>query len=75
MKESRPWSQNVKLIIAVVLGAFLMLFALQNMAKVELTILVWTFETRRIVVIGLSFLIGFVIGLIVKAGRRSNEPR
>lgn len=43
-----------------------MLFALQNMAQVELTILVWTFEARRIIVISLSFLIGLVLGMIIR---------
>lgn len=68
MKAMSGKAGNLKIILAVALGAFLTLFALQNMAQVELTILLWTFEARRIVVIALSFCIGFVIGLLVKAG-------
>lgn len=67
MKETGGKVGNLKIVLAVALGAFLMLFALQNIAKVELTILLWTFEARRIVVIALSFCIGFIIGLLVKA--------
>ena len=67
MKKRGENSGNMKLMFAVVLGAFLMLFALQNMAQVELTILLWTFEARRIVVIALSFCVGFIIGWVIKA--------
>lgn len=68
---------HYKLWIATVLGAFLVLFALQNMSPVEITILFWTFESRRIVVIGLCFSIGYTLGWIVKSlqrrKRRANE--
>lgn len=61
---------KVRVTVTAILVAFLMLLALQNMAQVELTILFWTFETRRIVVIGVSFLLGFAIAWIVKATKR-----
>ena len=60
---------KLRILLAVALGAFLALFALQNMAPVQLTILVWTFEGRRIVVIGISLLVGIVIGWVVCAVR------
>ena len=64
-----------RLIIAAVLGGCLVLFALQNLAEVELTLLLWTFEARRFVVIGFSFAIGFAIGWLVRAHRRSRAER
>lgn len=64
MKTLRFW-------LAVGLGAFLALFAFQNMAPVEITVLFWTFESRRIVVIGLALLTGIVIGWVSSSlGRR-----
>ena len=53
---------KIKLTLALILGAILMLVALQNMAPVELTVLLWTFETRRIVLIAFCVIVGFVIG-------------
>ena len=43
------------------------LFAFQNIAQVELTVLFWSFQTSRIVVIGSSFLLGGVVGWLLKA--------
>lgn len=54
-----------KLTIASILGGLLVVFAMQNMASVELTFFVWTFQSRRFVVIGASVLVGLVIGWIV----------
>ncbi|MDH3580376.1 MAG: LapA family protein [Hyphomicrobiales bacterium] len=65
--------RRTKLILAAILGGFLTLFALQNMAEVDLTILFWTFQARRAVVIGLSFVIGLAIGWIIGAHGRSHE--
>ncbi len=53
----------------IVLGGLLVLFALQNMAEIELTFIVWTFPSRRIVVIGTSFLIGLSIGWLLAVRR------
>jgi uncharacterized integral membrane protein len=58
-------------VIAFVLGGILVLFALQNLARVELNVLFWTFEARRFVVIAFSFAIGFAIGWLIKAYRGS----
>jgi uncharacterized integral membrane protein len=63
----RTFMEKFRLAIAAVLGGCLMLFALQNLARVELTVLFWSFEARRIVVIGFSFVIGFAIGWLIKA--------
>lgn len=59
--------RHLKLWIIIALVAFLALFAFQNMAEVELTVLFWSFESRRIVVIGFSFLLGGAVGWLLKA--------
>ena len=66
---------NSRLVIAAVLGGCLVLFALQNLAQVELTVLFWTFEARRFVVIAFSFAIGFAIGWLFRAHRRGRAER
>lgn len=65
----RDFLANSRLVFAAVLGGCLMLFALQNLARVELTVLFWTFEARRFVVIGISFAIGVAVGWLIKAHR------
>lgn len=56
--------RRARLAIAAVLLALLGTFAAQNTAEVELTFLVWNVESRRIVVIAISFAIGLGIGLV-----------
>ena len=74
MKEhDRRFRGKVKLLIALALGIFLTLFTIQNMAEVELTILFWTIQARRVAVIGISFLIGLAIGWIIKSQRQSDS--
>ena len=58
---------HVKIWIIGALLALLALFAFQNIAQVELTVLFWSFQTSRIVVIGSSFLIGGAVGWLLKA--------
>jgi len=53
---------QMRLAVTLVLGGAVGMFALQNMAKVELTFLFWTFESRRILVIAFSLIAGLVIG-------------
>ena len=43
MVNQPTFMTRTKLIVAMALGGFLVLFALQNMAEVDLTILFWTF--------------------------------
>ena len=64
---------QARLIIVLLLGGFLGVFALQNMARVELTFLIWTFESRRVIVIAVSMLVGLVVGWLFgfAFGRRS----
>lgn len=60
--SNNPFLRKIGLIAILTLGGLLGIFALQNVQRVELTFLLWTFESRRIVVIGLSVGVGVVIG-------------
>ena len=53
---------RLKLLLVALLGAFVALFTIQNLAPVELTVLLWTFESRRVLVIGASLVAGLLIG-------------
>ena len=66
--------QKAKWILTLVLGGLLGVFALQNVQQVELTFLLWTFESRRIVVIGISVIIGLVIGWVFGVSYRRRNP-
>lgn len=66
---------NFKILLAAVLGGLLVLFALQNMAAVELSFLVWTFQSRRFVVIGFSLLVGLILGWTIGAMYRRRKGR
>lgn len=54
--------QKVRLYVALVLGGLIGLFALQNVGRVDVTFIFWTFQLRLIVVIILSLVIGLIIG-------------
>jgi uncharacterized integral membrane protein len=57
---------NVKLIVLGVLAAILVLFAVLNTHEVGVDYVVDTWSTSLIVVIGVSALIGFAIGFLVR---------
>ena len=61
---------KLKPTMAILLGALLVLIALQNMTPVELTFLFWTFETRRIVLIAMCVVIGFLFGKITSSQKQ-----
>ena len=70
---------QARLFITLLLGGLLGVFALQNMAKVELTFVFWTFESRRIIVIAVSLIVGLVIGWFYghsarRMARRDEQP-
>jgi len=60
---------NVRLVVAAVLTGIVLLLVLQNLARVELNVLFWSFEARRFVVILFSFAIGFAVGWLIRAHR------
>ena len=60
MKTIRHWA------LAVLLGIVL-IFALQNIATVEVQFLFWSFKASRFLIVITSCLIGVVIGWMLKA--------
>lgn len=59
--------RKIRWILILILGGLLVLFALQNVQNVDLTFLFWTFESRRIVVIGFSVAVGLIVGWLFGA--------
>lgn len=60
LKTARFWA-------SLLLAGLGILFAFQNMAPVEITILFWTVQSRRIAVILLAFALGFAIAWLLKS--------
>ena len=63
--------KHLSLWIAVGLGALLTIFALQNMAVIEVSFLGFDFQMRRIVLILGAVIVGFALGKAVKLRPRS----
>lgn len=61
--------ETMRVWLSVGLGALLAMFAIQNTAQVRLSFLFWDWESRRIVVIALSFFIGLAIGWLIRGGK------
>jgi len=59
--------RKLKHYLAMALAIILIVFAIQNMATVELNFLFWSFQSRRFVVIAFALLTGFLIGMLVGA--------
>jgi uncharacterized integral membrane protein len=59
MKQVRHWA-------TIIMATCLVIFALQNVAMVEVQFLFWSFHAHRIVIIGGSCLIGCAIGWLLK---------
>ncbi len=66
--------QKTRWTFTLVLGGMLCIFALQNVQQVELSFLLWTFESRRVVVIGVSVCIGLVIGWLFGVSGSNRRP-
>ncbi|HBP89426.1 MAG: LapA family protein [Nitrospira sp.] len=65
--------KKLKSTVAIVLGALVVLIAFQNMASVELTLLFWTFEASRIVLIAICVVIGFFLGRITSTHKQPSQ--
>ena len=65
--------KKLKSTVAILLGALVVLIAFQNMSLVELTFLFWTFETRRIVLITMCVIIGFLLGKITSTHKQPSQ--
>lgn len=73
--QRKTWAQllhQARVAVTLALGGLLGIFALQNVANVELSFLIWSFESRRIVVIAVSLVVGLAIGWVMGHSARSN---
>lgn len=59
MKSAKTW-------LALILLGLLIVFAIQNMAVIQVNFLGMGFETRRIVLIGLCVIVGFLLGKTIR---------
>lgn len=66
---------TIRIWLAAGLGTLLAIFAIQNTAQVRLSFLIWDIESRRIVVIALSFAIGLAIGWLLRGHRARRDKR
>jgi len=57
--------KSLKSIISLILIIAVMIFAIQNLAAVEIQFLFWSFSVPRAMMIVILMGIGFVIGLLV----------
>ena len=57
--------QGLKSIVSLLLIIAVMIFAIQNLAAVEIQFLFWSFSVPRALMIVILMGIGFVIGLLV----------
>ncbi len=56
--------QTVKLIISLVLIIAVLVFAIQNIAAVDIQFLLWSFSIPRALLIATLLGIGFIIGML-----------
>ena len=56
--------QSIKSIISLLLIIAVLIFAIQNVAAVEIQFLVWSFSTPRALLIFILLGIGFIIGML-----------
>ena len=57
--------KRVRFVVILLLLGLVSLFSVQNVAPVELNFFVWSFQSRRIIVIGTSLIIGLAIGWLM----------
>jgi len=61
---------NWKISVILILLMLVIIFTLQNYEVVQVKFLFWQFEASRAIVLFLTMLIGFVIGLVVSFIKR-----
>ena len=68
--------RNVKLAVTIILVGFVVLFAVQNAEVLQVNILLWTIEARRVVILFGVLGIGVLIGWIAHSlGRKDDVTR
>lgn len=66
--------KNLNLWIALAFGVLLTIFALQNMAVIEVSFLNFDFQMRRVVLILASVGVGFLLGKAIRLRRKEKYP-
>lgn len=62
---------NIKRVVITVLVTFFVVFILQNLEHVSVPILIWDVGMPRALLIGVIFLIGIAVGLLLNKKPRS----
>ena len=67
---------RLKATLTLVLAGCVVVFAIQNMATVELQFLFWSFSAPRVFIFGLILLTGFLMGFLISGlSRRRGTQR
>lgn len=66
--------QRIRYFIVVVLTAAVIIFAMQNLHPVQVTFLVWGFETKVTLVTFVPFLAGLAVGALAALWWRRSRP-
>lgn len=66
--------RNIKMGVTILLVAFVVLFAVQNAEVLQVNILFWTIESRRVVILFGVLAIGIIVGWIAHSlARKGNS--
>ena len=67
--------KNLKLVVYLVLCGVLVLFVVQNSEALDLEFLIWSFETRRAVLVLAALIIGIALGWGLRSAfQRRSQP-
>ena len=64
---------NWKISLVLILLLFLVIFTVQNYEIVQIKFLFWGFQTSRAIIVFITLVIGFVVGLSVGFIRKKEE--
>lgn len=75
MREKRPFTSTLKVILAVALLAAVLIMVLQNQEPVSTRVLLWSIEGPRFIVLALVFLAGVLAGYVLGRSTRIDLGR
>ncbi|MCP4634806.1 MAG: DUF1049 domain-containing protein [candidate division Zixibacteria bacterium] len=61
---------EMKKILIIIIAVFLLIILFQNLESVYVNILFWKFALSKLILIFVSVLIGFVIGLLIHTKKK-----
>ena len=64
----------MKRIAVIVIAVVFILFLIQNAEVVKVNFLFWSAQAPRVIVLGITFLLGLVAGLLAALPRKGREP-